>query len=217
VAGVVPAQTLLALLVASALHGVGRGKTALRTAYFVPYMTSTVAVTTIFMQLFVQGGPASRALSLIGLPDVTWYAESSMALAFLVIVYVYMFVGLYIVIFVGGIETIPDYLYEAANIDGAGAVRRFWHVTLPGVRPFAVFVLVAGIIQAIQVFDQAYVISGGTVLGSPAGATSTIVIFIYQQAFRLNAVGYASAATVVLLLIVLAAGVLSRRISPKEA
>ena len=217
VAGVVPAQTLLALLVASALHGVGRGKTALRTAYFVPYMTSTVAITTIFMQLFVQGGPASRALSLIGLPDVTWYAESSMALAFLVIVYVYMFVGLYIVIFVGGIETIPDYLYEAANIDGAGAVRRFWHVTLPGVRPFAVFVLVAGIIQAIQVFDQAYVISGGTVLGSPAGATSTIVIFIYQQAFRLNAVGYASAATVVLLLIVLAAGVLSRRISPKEA
>jgi multiple sugar transport system permease protein len=217
VAGVVPAQTLLALLVAAALHGVTRGRTALRTAYFVPYMTSTVAITTIFMQLFVRGGPATTALSVLGLPDATWYAESSLALGFLVIVYVYMFVGLYIVIFVGGIETIPDYLYEAASMDGAGVLRRFWHVTLPGIRPFAVFVVVAGIIQAIQVFDQAYVISGGTVLGSPAGATSTIVIFIYQQAFRLNAVGYASAATVVLLVFVLVTGLISRRVAPKEA
>lgn len=77
--------------------------------------------------------------------------------------------------------------------------------------------MVAGVIQAIQVFDQAYVISGGTVLGSPAGATSTIVVFIYQQAFRLNAIGYGSAATVVLLATVIIAGVISRRIAPKEA
>jgi len=216
VLGVVPAQTVLALLVAAALQGVQRGRTALRTAYFVPYMTSTVAITTIFMQLFVKGGPASAALSLFGVPDATWYAEPDLALPFLVIVYVYMFVGLYIVIFVGGIETIPPELYEAASMDGAGVLRRFWNVTLPGIRPFAVFVIVAGVIQAIQIFDQAYVISGGTTLGSPAGATSTIVIFIYQQAFRLNALGYASAATVVLLVLVLVAGILSRRIGPKE-
>ena len=216
VLGVVPAQTILALLVAAALHGVRHGRGALRTAYFVPYMTSTVAITTIFMQLFVKGGPATAGLALFGLPDATWYAEPSLALAFLVIVYVYMFVGLYIVIFVGGMETIPAELYEAAEMDGASVVRRFWHVTLPGIRPFAVFVIVAGIIQAVQVFDQAYVISGGTVLGSPAGATSTIVIFIYQEAFRLNALGYASAATVILLVLVLAAGLLSRRLGPRE-
>ncbi|MET0714742.1 MAG: sugar ABC transporter permease [Mycetocola sp.] len=217
VLGVVPAQTVLALLVAATLQGVTRGKSALRTAYFVPYMTSTVAITTIFMQLFVKGGPATEALTLLGFPDATWYADSGLALGFLVIVYVYMFVGLYIVIFVGGIETIPPDLYEAAEMDGAGGARRFWHITLPGVRPFAVFVVVAGVIQAVQVFDQAYVIAGGTVLGSPAGATSTIVIFIYQQAFRLNALGYASAATVVLLVIVLLAGLISRRLGPKEA
>jgi multiple sugar transport system permease protein len=180
-------------------------------------MTSTVAITTIFMQLFVKGGPATEALTLLGFPDATWYADSGLALGFLVIVYVYMFVGLYIVIFVGGIETIPPELYEAAEMDGAGGARRFWHITIPGVRPFAVFVVVAGVIQAVQVFDQAYVIAGGTVLGSPAGATSTIVIFIYQQAFRLNALGYASAATVVLLVIVLLAGLISRRLGPKEA
>ncbi len=83
-------------------------------------------------------------------------------------------------------------------------------MTVPGVRPFTVFVVLTGFIQAVQVFDQAYVISGGTTLGSPAGATSTIVIFIYQQAFRLNAVGLGSAATVILLVAIVAAGILSR-------
>lgn len=217
VLGVVPAQTILALLVAATLHGATRGKAAFRTAFFVPYMTSTVAITTIFMQLFVKSGPITNVLALFGLPNTTWYADPNLALAFLVIIYVYMFVGLYIVIFVGGIETVPAELYEAAEMDGAGVLRRFWTVTLPGIRPFAVFVLVAGVIQAVQVFDQAYVISGGTVLGSPAGATSTIVIYIYQQAFRLSNIGIASAATVLLLIVVIVGGVISRRVGSKES
>jgi multiple sugar transport system permease protein len=214
---VVPVQTVLALVIASLLKSQGRGRGIFRTAYFVPYMTSTIAITTIFMQLFVRTGPVTSVLALFGLPRVTWYADPSTALWFLVIVYVYMLVGLYIVIFVGGLETIPADLYEAAEVDGAGALRRFWSVTIPGVRPFTVFVVLTGLIQAIQVFDQAYVIAGGTVLGSPAGATSTIVIFIYQQAFRLNEIGYASAATVVLLAVVIVAGVVSRLLSRRAA
>jgi len=215
ITGVVPAQTVLALLIAALLHSVSRAQGAFRTAYFVPYMTSTIAVTTIFMQLFVKGGVATTALSVVGIPNQTWYASTHLALAFLVIVYVYMFVGLYIVIFSGGMETIPKDLYEAASIDGAGPFRQFWSVTLPGVRPFLAFVLVTGIIQAVQVFDQAYVIAGGTVLGSPAGATSTIVIFIYQEAFRLLDIGYASAATVFLLACMIILGLLSRRFAPR--
>lgn len=217
VALVVPAQTFLAVLVAALLQSVKAGRTFFRTSIFVPYMTSTVAITTIFMQLFVAGGPITSVLAKLGLPDVTWYAAPSTALYFLVIVYVYMFVGLYVVIFVGGMESIPASLYEAATMDGAGAVRSFWHITLPGLRPFMVFVLLSGFIQAVQVFDQAYVITGGTTLGSPAGATSTIVIFIYQQAFRLNALGYGSAATVILLAAIVIAGVLSRLISRKAS
>jgi multiple sugar transport system permease protein len=216
VVGVVPAQTILALLIAALLNSVSRARGAFRTAYFVPYMTSTIAVTTIFMQLFVKGGVAATALSVIGVPNETWYASTHLALAFLVVVYVYMFVGLYIVIFSGGMETIPGDLYEAASIDGAGPFRQFWSITLPGIRPFMAFVLLTGIIQAIQVFDQAYVIAGGTVLGSPAGATSTIVIFIYQQAFRLLNIGYASAATVFLLVCMIFLGVVSRRLAPRD-
>jgi multiple sugar transport system permease protein len=214
---VVPAQTVIAVLVAALVQSVSSARTFFRTAVFVPYMTSTVAITTIFMQLFVAGGPLTSALGALGLPDVTWYATPSTALWFLMIVYVYMFVGLYVVIYIGGMESIPQSLYEAATMDGAGATRRFWHITLPGLRPFTVFVLLAGFIQAVQVFDQAYVITGGTTLGSPAGATSTIVIFIYQQAFRLNAIGFGSAATVVLLVGIIAAGLLSRRLTGRNA
>lgn len=214
---VVPAQTILALVLASVLQSVGAGRSVFRTAFFVPYMTSTVAVTTVFMKLFVAGGPLANAAAHLHLPNTTWYADVHLALPFLVIVYVYMFVGLYIVTFVSGMESIPADLYEAARVDGATAVQRFRFVTVPSLRPFVLFVVVAGFIQAVQIFDQAYVVSGGTILGSPAGATSTLVVFIYQQAFRLNALGYGSAAAVVLLVIVFAGTLVTRRLLPEEA
>jgi multiple sugar transport system permease protein len=216
---VVPAQTVLALLFAAVLQSVGGGKSFFRTAVFLPYMTSTVAVTTVFMKLFVEGGPLAASISRVfGIPDTTWYAEPSYALPFLVIVYVYMYIGLYVIVFVGGIENVPVELHEAAKVDGAGTFQRFRFVTVPGVRPYVLFVIVAGFIQAVQIFDQAYVIaSNGAILGSPAGATATLVIFLYQQAFRLNNLGYGSAAAVVLLAIVFAGTVLTRRLLPERS
>jgi multiple sugar transport system permease protein len=216
---VVPAQTVLALALASVLQSVGAGKTFFRTAYFLPYMTSTVAVTTVFMKLFVEGGPLAASISRVfGVPDTTWYAEPNFALPFLVIVYVYMYIGLYVVVFVGGIENVPVELHEAAKVDGAGAFQRLRFVTVPSVRPYVFFVIVAGFIQAVQIFDQAYVIaSNGAILGSPAGATATLVIFLYQQAFRLNNLGYGSAAAVILLVIVFAGTALTRRLLPERS
>ncbi len=214
---VVPAQTLLAMAIAALLQRVGIAKALFRTAFFVPYITSTVAVTTVFMQLFVAGGPLSSLAAHLHLPDTTWYANVNLALPFLVIVYVYMYIGLYIVIFVNGIENIPESLYEAADMDGASAFQRFRYVTVPSLRPFVIFVVLAGFIQAIQVFDQAYVVAGGNVLGSPAGATATLVIFIYQEAFRLNALGYGSAAAVVLLLMVFAGTLITRKLLPERS
>jgi multiple sugar transport system permease protein len=211
---VVPAQTVLAVVIAAFLQNVGVGKSVFRTAFFIPYITSTVAVTTVFMQLFVEGGPLASLAAHLHIPDTTWYANIHLALPFLVIVYVYMYIGLYIVIFVNGIEGIPESLYDAAEVDGASAFERFRYVTVPSLRPFVVFVVVVGFIQALQVFDQAYVVAGGNILGSPAGATSTLVIFIYQEAFRLNALGYGSAAAVVLLAIVFIGTALTRRLLP---
>lgn len=213
---VVPLQTIAALAVAAVLHSATVAKTVFRTAFFLPYMVSTVAVTTVFMRLFTKGGTLADLAVHIGVPNTTWYADVNLALPFLVIVYVYTYVGLYIVTFVGGMESVPPELYEAARVDGAGALRRFFSITVPLLRPFVVFVVVAGLIQAVQIFDQAYVVSGGTVLGSPAGATSTLVVFIYQQAFRLNDVGYAAAAAVALLVIVFVGTAVTRRLLPEE-
>jgi multiple sugar transport system permease protein len=88
---------------------------------------------------------------------------------------------------------------------------------VPQLRPFIIFVVLAGLIQAVQIFDQAYVVTGGTILGSPAGATSTLVIFLYQQAFRLNNLGYGSAVAVLLLLVVFGGTWLARRTISQEA
>ncbi len=214
---VVPAQTVLALVIAAILQSVGAGRAVFRTAFFVPYMTSTVAVTTVFMKLFVAGGPLASLAAHLHIPDTTWYADVHLALPFLVVVYVYMFVGLYVITFISGMEGIPRDLYEAAEVDGATAVQRFRLVTVPGLRPFLIFVVVAGLIQAVQIFDQAYVVSGGTILGSPAGATSTLVVFIYQEAFRLNALGYGSAAAVILLAIVFLGTLITRKLLPEQA
>lgn len=214
---VVPAQTLLAIVIASVMQSVGLGRSAFRTAFFVPYMTSTVAVTTVFMKLFVAGGPLANFAAYFHVPDTTWYASVQLALPFLVIVYVYMYIGLYVVVFSSGLEQIPTSLYEAAEVDGAGPLQRFRYVTVPSLRPFVTFVVVAGLIQAVQIFDQAYVVAGGQILGSPAGATSTLVIFIYQQAFRINDLGYGSAAGVVLLVIVFLGTVVTRRLLPDRS
>jgi multiple sugar transport system permease protein len=215
---VVPAQTVLALLAAAVVNSTGAAKVVFRTAFFVPYVTSTVAVTTVFMHLFTAGRPIPTFFTqLFRLPNVSWYADVNLALVFLAIIYVWMNLGLYMVIFLSGLQTVPPMLYEAAVVDGANPLQSFWYITVPSLRPFTFFVLVSGMIQAFQVFDQVYVVSGGSVLGGPAGATTTLVVFIFAEAFRYNNLGYASAAAVVLLAIVLTATVVVRRIFREEA
>ena len=214
---VVPAQTILALLAALIVNGARRGRTFFRTAFFIPYVTSTVAVTAVFMDLFTVRHPLPRLFALVGLPDTSWYADVHLALPFIALIYVWMSIGLYMVIFLSGLQSISPELHEAAMVDGANRAQVFWRITLPLLRPFTFFVLVSGMIQAFQVFDQAYVVSGGTVLGGPAGATSTIVIYIFAEAFRYNRLGTASSAAVILLFVVSAATAALRSIFREEA
>jgi multiple sugar transport system permease protein len=213
---VVPAQTFLALLAAVVVQSTGRMRTLYRTVFFVPYVTSTVAVTAVFMDLFTLHSALPELFSHVGLPDVSWFADVRLALVFLAMIYVWMNLGLYMVVFLSGLQTVPPELYEAARVDGANKLHEFFYITVPSLRPFVFFVFVSGMIAAFQVFDQAYVISGGTVLGGPAGATSTIVIFIFAQAFRYNKLGYASAAAVLFLVIVTLATTVLRRAFREE-
>lgn len=213
---VVPVQTILALLAAVVVQGTGKAQALFRTVFFIPYVTSTVAVTAVFMDLFTVHAGLPVLFSHLGLPDVSWFADVHLALVFLAAIYVWMNLGLYMVVFLSGLQTVAPELYEAAHVDGANKLQEFFHITIPSLRPFIFFVVVSGMIAAFQVFDQAYVISGGTVLGGPAGATSTIVIFIFAEAFRYNKLGYASAAAVLFLVVVSILTVIVRRAFREE-
>lgn len=184
-----------------------------RTAFYTPYVLSAVAVATVFMYFFVKGGAVSSLLSSFGFPDVTWYANVNLAMPFIGILYIWQMVGFYMIYYLSGLQTIPSDIYEAAQIDGASNVQRFFGITIPNLKPTTFLVLTYGIIQAFQLFDQISVITssnGG--LGSPAGATSTLLTYFYIQSFKYYKMGYGSAIAMVLFIIILLISVVQRNL-----
>lgn len=136
--------------------------------------------------------------------NVSWFASTKYALAFLIIVYVWQQIGFYMVIFIGGLQQVPVELYEAAKVDGASAWQRLIKITVPLIRNTTYLVLTFGMISAFQIFDQIAAMSKQAPLGSPSGATSTMVTFLYQQSFTYMDMGYGSAVAVILFLIIFA-------------
>lgn len=200
---VVPIQCILAFLIAILLENTFKFRGLFRTIFFIPYITSTVATAIIFMKLFTQDGLLSKFFSFFGLPNTTWYTNLDLALPFLAFIYIWTTLGFYIVLFSTGLNTIPEELYDAAKIDGANNVQTIRFITIPVLKPFIFLILSTAIISAFQVFDQAYVLARGASLGSPAGATMTLPVFVYAQAFRYNRVDHGAAAAMILLLLVL--------------
>lgn len=212
----VPLQMIISLILAATLHNVIKGKSFFRTVYYLPYITSTVAVTTIFMYLFVRGGLATDLLVRFGLPDTTWHFDINMALPFMIILCVWTYVGFYIVAYMAGLQSIPAELYEAGTVDGANTINKFLHITVPMLRPTTNLVLLSGTIFILQFFDQPYAMAKGAALGSPAGATSTAVIYVYNQAFRLYNIGYGSAAAFIIFVLILLVTVIQKYTMEKD-
>ena len=209
----VPIQTALAMVIAVALNNLRRGKSVLRTVYYLPYITSPVAVATVFSYLFVQNGLATRFLSIFGLPNVAWHSNVEMALPFLIILVVWSYIGFFTVIYLSGLQGIPVSIYEAARVDGASPVQQFFRITVPMLKPTTYLVVMSGVIYALQIFEQPFALARGQSLGFPAGATSTMTIFFYSQAFRFYKVGYGSAAAFIIFLIVITFSLVQNKIS----
>lgn len=216
VAVTVPATLALSLPVAAILNSKIRGRTFFRTAYYMPNVISSIAVATVFMYLFVKGSFCSKLLSVLGLPDVTWFTDVGLALPFVMIIYVWQVTGFYVVIYLAGLQTISTDVYEAAKIDGAGTGALFFRITVPLLRPTLVFGLTYSVINSFQVFDQIAAISQNRTLGSPAGATSTMVTFFYSNAFQYYDMGYGCAAAIVLFVLILVVSLIQKKlVSPK--
>ncbi len=198
---VVPVQTILSLLLAMVANQKIKGKTFFRVAYYVPAVTSAVAAASIFMFLFNTKGIANQFLGLFGFEAVSWFNDPKFALPLAMIMAIWSTVGSQMLIFLAGLQDIPEEVYEAADMDGAGPWTRFIKITVPMLSSKTMFVLVVGMIGTLQMFDQAFIISGG--VGGPLGSTTTVVLYLYNKAFGENRLGYGSAVAMILFVIIL--------------
>ena len=197
----VPLKLIFALALAIALK---KGATFFRTSFYIPSLIgSSVAVAVMWRQLFAREGVISQTLSIFGVEPRAWLGMPEHALNILIILAVWQF-GSSMVIFIAGLKNIPGELYEAALIDGAGPIRTFGKITLPMLSSVIQFNLVLQLIGGFQVFTQGYVITRG----GPMNETLFTVQYIYQEAFEGIRIGYASAMSWILFLIIAAIAML---------
>ncbi|MDR0286017.1 MAG: sugar ABC transporter permease [Propionibacteriaceae bacterium] len=206
----VPAGLLVALGCALVLNLKHRGVTVYRVFFYIPVVASTVASATMWYWLLnPTHGVINVVLGWFGVNGPAWLYSSRWAMTAIVMMSVWATFGTNMMLFLAGLQYIPRDLHEAAMIDGAGVIRRFWHVTWPGLRRTTFFVLLLLIIGAMQVFDQAYVLTQG----GPGNSTITVVYYIYTPGFGDLRMGYASAMSFVLAVIILVFSVLSNRLT----
>jgi multiple sugar transport system permease protein len=196
----VPLGLILALGLALALNQTIRGISWIRTAYFLPVVTSTTAIALVWAWIYSpQDGLLNQALGVVGLPGQRWIADPFWAMPSIVVMSVWQGLGTNVIIFLAGLQAIPTEYHDAASVDGAGRWARFRHVTLPLLTPSLFFTGILSLIDSFQVFDQVYVLARP---GRPTDATTTLVYFIYENGFQNFKMGYAAAASWVLFIIV---------------
>ena len=195
----VPLQIVLALAMALVLNQKLRGINTFRTIFYLPTVTPTVASVILFVYMFnLDFGFFNWLLSLVGIPAVYWLGDPVWVKPAFIIMSLWT-VGPQMVIFLAGLQSVPETLIEAAAIDGAGLLRRFWHVTVPMITPVIFFNLVIGIIGSFQVFTVAFIATAG----GPVNATLFYVLWLYQHAFEFFKMGYAATVAWVLLAIIM--------------
>ncbi len=197
VLGTIPFTTIIALFFALLLNRKFKGRTFFRAGYFMPSITSMVVIALIFTNLYSRGGYIFLLAEMIGLnpPANGFLLSSSTALYAVMAMDVWMSVGYYMLHFLAGLKSIPDELYEAAEVAGAGSVRQFFSITLPLLKPVALFIIVINTIKSFQVFIEIFIMTKGNY------GTSTAVYFIYENGLNRFEFGFASAAAYILFFI----------------
>lgn len=215
---VVPVQTFLALIIASVLNSNIKGKTMFRTIYFLPTLTSSSALTLIFMFIFNVNGPVNALLLKMGIlqSGVNFLSNPSFALKVIMAMNIWSTIPYYMTLYIANLQDLPTNLYEAASIDGAGPIRIFFSIILPYLKPMTTYVLLTGIIGTLQMFDQAYIFSNGS--GGPANSTLTVSLLIYRYAFGTqNAMGFAATLAIVLAILIFTVSMLAQKANKAES
>lgn len=214
---VVPTQTFLALVMASVLNSKIKGKMIFRTVYFLPTLTSSSALTLIFMFMFSVTGPINGILINMGFYDkgINFLQNPDFSLKVIMAMNIWSTIPFYMTLYLATLQDLPDSMYEAAEIDGANAIKKFFYITIPYLKPMTAYVLLTSIIGTLQMFDQAYIFSNGS--GGPANSTLTVSLMIYRYAFGTqNAMGFAATLAIILAVVILLLSLLSQKITKSE-
>lgn len=216
--GSVPLGVVTALLLAVALNQKIRGITIYRTIYFIPVVSSMIAVALMWRWMYnPTSGILNHALNslftMVGLPwsAPDWLQSRTWAMPAIIVMSVWKGLGYNMVLYLAGLQGIPQHLYEAADIDGATGWHKFWNITLPLLTPTTFFIVIISIIGSFQIFEQAYIMTQG----GPARATVTTVYYIYENGFQWYRMGYASAVAWVLFALIMVVTMIQWRFQDK--
>jgi len=199
---VVPIQTIIAMILAALLNSKISFSRAFLSVMFIPTLTSSSAMTLIFMWLFNNNGFIVNLIDSLFGSRVQFLTNPNLALAVIMTMNIFSTVPHFMIVFLSGLQDIPGSLYEAAAIDGANKVKQFLYVTVPQLMPITFYVVTMGLVGCFQIFDQAFIISDGT--GGPQNSTLTFSLYIYQLAFNSNDMGRATALAFILGLLIFA-------------
>ena len=209
---VTPILIVLSIGLAIVVNRKLRGIQIYRALYFVPAVSGSIAIGLSWRWLFDRNGFINGVLQSWGVIDVPiqWLSTPALVLPIAMMLTIWAGVGYYSVIFLAGLQNIPDELYDAARIDGCNDLQKHWHVSLPGLRPQIVFVAVISSLAALKVFDEIFVLTGRT--GGILDSGTTMVFYLWKQAFELQHAGYASAIAIILLVLTLAFSIVNVRL-----
>ncbi len=208
----VPLTVVLSLVLASALNGAVRGRTFMRIAYYIPYVSASVAVVAVWLFLFSSDGMVNQLLGPLA-PDPSWLVNSGLAMPVIAVFVTWKQLGFSILLYLAALQNVPKELYEAASVDGAGRLRTFWSVTVPGVRPATTLVVILATITGANLFTEPYLLTGG---GGPNGASSSPVFVMYQKGIEQGTPDIAAAIGVILVIGVLVVSLINRRLLERD-
>ncbi|MEK3794561.1 sugar ABC transporter permease [Paenibacillus sp. FSL R7-0204] len=199
--GTVPVTMLLGVVLSALIHKKLYAKTFFKVAFFVPYICSTVAIAAVWQALYHPSkGPVNQILMQLGVSEPPrWLVDTSFSLIAIMIIYVWQLLGYQMIIFLAGMTNIPEELYEAATIDGASGIGQFRRITLPLLGPTTFFLAITSTISSFKIFDMIKFLTGG----GPNYSSTVIVYQIYEEGFERFKMGYASAMSWVLFLIIM--------------
>ncbi len=208
----VPLTVVLALVLASALNSVTRAKTFLRVSYYVPYVTASVALVAVWLFLFSKDGMVNQILGPLA-PSPSWLVNSGLAMPVIALFVTWKQLGFFILLYLAALQNVSKDLYESAAVDGAGKVKSFMNITVPGVRSATTLVVILATITGANLFTEPYLLTNG---GGPDGASTSPVFVMYQKGIEQGSPDTASAIGVILVIGVLLISLVNRKLLERD-